>query len=226
MKKLKSLGIIALCLCLIGSVFAGCTKKVSLEGTWKTTINLDVLVQELDLSEDEDAGQYYEKFDGTLSADLIYVFDSDNAYTISVDEEKFKTDFDALCEKYYDYVMEGTYKMGEDNGMTREEMDKYYESEYGKSMRDSLIADLKMEDLYNEFVENCNTPEKQPTLIEGDKAYITDDQGNKTGYETFTLEGDTYTITGKFDMEDKPVKDDENFTYPMVFTKQADTAAE
>lgn len=224
MKKLKSLGIIALCICLIAGVFAGCTKKISLEGTWKTTIDLTDFVKQLDLSGEED-GEYYGTFDESLSVDLLYTFDSENAFTVSIDEEKFKTDYDALCEKYYDYAVEGAYKYGEANGLTRAQMDEFYQEDYGMSIRESLVDELAMEEAYTEFVNEVQTTEKQATLIEDDRAYETDEQGNKTGYETFVLEGDTLTITGSFDMEDKPVKDNENFVYPMIFTKQAAQAA-
>lgn len=117
MKKVKALGAVLVCICLIASMFAGCS-KISFEGKWISTLDLsESLNAELDMSKDTD-GKYFGEFKEQISLDMIYTFDSDNAYVVSVDEEKFKTDFSAYMEKYIDYMVEGTYKYAEDQGMT------------------------------------------------------------------------------------------------------------
>lgn len=219
MKKVKSFAAVIICLCLIAGSFAGCS-KISLEGKWTATVDLTSFANsELDMSQDED-GEYFGEFNEPLSMELIYTFDSNNAYTVSVNEEKFKTDFNAFLEKYIDYMTEGTYKYAESQGMTRDEFDEYYKSEYGKTLRESFSEEMKADEWYNEFSNEFTTTEPQPTIIEDGRFYDTDDQGNKTGYETYTLDGDTLTINGQFDMNDKEIEDEDNI-YPLTLTKTA-----
>lgn len=220
MKKLKSLSAVILCICLIASVFAGCSKKISLEGTWRATIDLtNTISKELTMANDDD-GEYFGDFSEPISIDVIYTFDSENAYTVSVDEEKFKSDCDAYIQKYIDYFAEGTYKYAESQGMTREQFDENYKKENGKTLKESFAEEFKSDDIYTEIASGFSSDEKKYTQIEDDKFYITDENGNKTGYETFTLEDNTLTINGEFDMNDQPVEDEDNI-YPLVLTKTA-----
>ncbi len=218
MKKVKVLSAVVVCICLIASIFAGCS-KISLEGKWKSTLDLTEEFSEgCDMTGDPELGKYYEKFSEPLSIDIIYTFDSDNSYTCAVDEEKFKDDFDAAVEKCVDYMIEGMYKYAEDNGMTRDEFDALYKEQEGVSLREGILKGSQEEvaPLYDEMIEGCSETEPQHLLIKDDRFYNTDDNGNKLGYQPFTLEGDTLTITGEFDMEDKPVNEDD---YPIVLTK-------
>lgn len=171
------------------------------------------------MSKDAD-GKYFGEFKEQISLDMIYTFDSDNAYVVSVDEEKFKTDFNAYMEKYIDYMVEGTYKYAEDQGMTREQFDELYKQQEGTTVREGMLKEVDADAMVKEIVSGFVTNEKQPLLIEDGKFYETDDQGNKKSYETFTLEGDTLTINGQFDLEDKPMEDEYGI-YPLVLTKQA-----
>ena len=41
MKKVKTLGAVLVCICLIASMFAGCS-KISFEGKWISTLDLSV----------------------------------------------------------------------------------------------------------------------------------------------------------------------------------------
>ncbi len=219
MKKVKALGAVLVCICLIASMFAGCS-KISFEGKWISTLDLsDTLNAELDMSKDTD-GKYFGEFKESISLDMIYTFDSDNAYVVSVDEEKFKTDFNAYMEKYIDYMVEGTYKYAEDQGMNREQFDELYKQQEGTTVREGMLKEVDADAMVKEIVSGFVTNEKQPLLIEDGKFYETDDQGNKKSYETFTLEGDTLTINGQFDLEDKPMEDEYGI-YPLVLTKQA-----
>lgn len=218
MKKIKSLSAVLICVCLIAAMFAGCSPKVSLEGKWETTIDLTKEANEgLDMSQDED-GEYFGIFDEPLTINIYYTFDSDNNYTVSVNEEQFRPEFDAYMEKYIDYVVEGTYKTGEAEGITREEFDEYYMETYDKSIRDEFIEELKLDNMYASLIKDYNENTTQQTIIDKDKFYITDDKGNKINYESFTLEGDKLTINGLYDMNDNPVEDE---AYPLVFTKVA-----
>ena len=152
------------------------------------------------MSKDTD-GKYFGEFKESISLDMIYTFDSDNAYVVSVDEEKFKTDFNAYMEKYIDYMVEGTYKYAEDQGMNREQFDELYKQQEGTTVREGMLKEVDADAMVKEIVSGFVTNEKQPLLIEDGKFYETDDQGNKKSYETFTLEGDTLTINGQFDLE-------------------------
>ena len=218
MKKLKAISAVVVCICLIASVFAGCS-KISFEGKWKSTIDLtEEFSKNCDMSEDAEIGEFYEKFNVPLSVDVIYTFDKDNSYTCVVDEEKFKADYDAAVEKYINYALEGMYKYAESEGMSRDEFDALYEQQNGISVNDDIHeqADEDLTPVYNTLVDSFTESEIQKLGIKDDRFYHTDDKGNQLGYQTFTLEGDTLTITGEFDMQDKPVNESD---YPIVLTK-------
>lgn len=217
MKKLKSLCVLLLCICLAAAMLSGCS-KISLEGKYSVTIDLSSYISSLDMSADSDMGEYYDKFDAELSLDLIYTFDDQNAFTTSVDEEKFKKDFDILEEKYMDYVIEGMYNFAESNGMTKADFDKFFQQENKKTIRESYSEEVAFDEDYNTIIASFTNSAKQNLIISGDKFYITDEKGNKTGYETFDFENDTLTIYGQFDMDGNAVQD-ENMIYPLVLTK-------
>lgn len=218
MKKIKSLSAVLLCIALIAAVFAGCSPKVSLEGKWETTIDLTKDANEgLDMSQEED-GEYFGEFNEPLTVNIFYTFDSDNNYTVSVNEEQFKPAFDAFMEKYINYCVEGTYKAGEAEGISREDFDEFYMETYGQTLRDAFIEELKLDNMYASLIKDYNESTTQQTIVDKDKFYITDDNGNKINYESFTLEGDKLTINGLYDMNDNPVEDE---AYPLVFTKVA-----
>ncbi len=221
MKKLKAISAVVVCICLIASIFAGCS-KVSFEGKWKSTIDLsDDFSEGGDMSGDAEMGQYYDKLNIPLSVDVIYTFDSDNSYTCVPDEEKFKADFDEAVEKMLDYMIEGMYKYAEAEGMSKNEFDAFYKETNGASLRDDIRSETKadIDSIYKELIDEITESEPQKLGIKDDRFYHTDDNGNKLGYQTFTFEGDTLTITGEYDMQDKPVDEDE---YPIVLTKMAE----
>ncbi|MDE5984379.1 MAG: hypothetical protein K2H13_03905 [Eubacterium sp.] len=218
MKTIKSLSAVLICVCLIAAMFVGCSPKVSLEGKWETTIDLSKEANEgLDMSQDED-GEYFGVFNESLTVNVYYTFDSDNNYTVSVNEEQFRPAFDAYMEKYVDYVLEGTYKTGEAEGLSREDFDDFYMESEGKTLREALVDELKLDNLYASLIKDYNENTTQQTIVDKDRFYITDNQGNKINYESFTLEGDKLTINGLFDMNDNPVEDE---LYPLTFTKVA-----
>lgn len=221
MKKVKAVSAVVICLCLIVSIFAGCS-KVSFEGKWKSTIDLtEEFCEAADMSGDAEMGQYYDKLNIPLSVDVIYTFYSDNSYTCVADEEKFKADFDAVAEKYINYMIEGMYKYAEAHGMSRDEFDEYYEEENGVSVLEDITAEFEAEvpSAYYEMLDELTETVPQHLRIKDDRFYHTDDSGNDLGYQTFTLEGDTLTITGEYDMQDKPVDEEE---YPIVLTRMAE----
>ena len=218
MKKVKVVSAVVVCICLIASIFAGCS-KISLEGKWKATIDFTEKFSEgCDMSENAEMGKYYEKFSTPMFIDLIYTFDSDNSYTVAVDEEKLRADFDTAIEIVVDYMLEGMYKYAEDNGMTREELDSNFKADKGVSAREDLSAEVEKDvsTIYDDLIKELTVTETQHLYIKNDRFYNTDENGNELGYEPFTLEGDTLTIEGRFDMEDKPVEEE---GYPIVLTK-------
>lgn len=220
MKKIKSIAAVLACFCIIAAMFAGCS-KISLEGTWKATCDLtDAITSELNQADDAEMGKYAGEFAEPISIDVIYTFDKNNAYTVSVDEEKFRADLEAYMEKYIDYILEATYKYAEEQGMSREDMDKYYEQEMGETVREGIAKELTSDDMVTEVINGFKNDEPQQTLIKDGKFYETDDNGNKKGYETYTLENDVLTINGQFDMNDQPIEDEDGI-YPIVLTKQA-----
>lgn len=220
MKKIKSLSAVVICLCLIAGVFAGCS-KISLEGQWKTSYDLsEELNKYCDMTSDPDYGEFYDVFNEQLTVDVIYTFDSDNRYTVTVDEDKLKSDLDSFTDKFINYLIEGMYKYGESEGIDRSEFDELYKEANGVSMFDDARSDsdADLAELYNEIIDIYTENETKNTVVEKDRFYVTDADGNKTKYETFTLEGDVLTISGAYDMNDNPIGDER---YPLVLTKIA-----
>lgn len=218
MKKFKSVSAVVICLCLIASIFAGCS-KISLEGQWKSTFDLsDSVTESWDMTDDAEVGQYYDKFSETLFVDVIYTFDKDNNYTCAVDEEKLRADLDALADKVTNYVAEGMYKYVEDNGESRADLDAYYEEDMGITLYDDLYVSAKedCDQMFSDIVEEFTESEPQLMGFKGDRIYQTDEKGNELGYQTYTLEGDTLTITGEYDMQDNPVDEE---SYPIIATR-------
>lgn len=221
MKKVKAIGALVVCLCLVASIFAGCS-RISFEGKWVSTLDLTEAFNEGgDMTGDPEMGQYYDKPNIPLSIDVIYTFDSDNSYTCAADEEKFRADYDAAVEKMIDYMVEGMYKFAEANGMSREEFDTLYEQDNAASIREEIRIETEAElgSLCDEMIEEVAETEPQLLKIREDRFYHTDDEGNDLGYQTFTFENDTLTITGEYDMQDQPVDEEE---YPIVLTKMAE----
>lgn len=200
--------------------FSGC-QRISLEGTWKATINLtDLLKPVYDLSDDED-GAFYGEFNEPISIDLIYTFDKLNNCMMSVDEEKFRTDYYAYIEKNTDYMVEGEYKYAESKNITREQVDAFYQEKYGKSLRQWTAERLDAETECDKLLNDLSDEKKQFTVIDDNKFYVVNSNGERTSYESFTLDGDTLTIHGRFNMDGEPVKDDKNI-YPIVLIRQTD----
>lgn len=217
MKKIKSLSVFLLCICLTAAIFAGCS-KISLEGKYVASIDLSQYVAGLDMSQNAESGEYYGKFDAELKIDMFYIIDNKNTFTTSVDEEKFKVDYEALKQKYMEYVVEGMYKYAESQGLTRAQFDEVFEQQNGKSVRDSFLEEVNFDEDYANIVNSFTNSTAQNLIVAKDRFYVTDNNGVKTGYETFTLENDVLTIHGQFDMNDQPVAD-ENSVYPLVLTK-------
>ena len=119
------------------------------------------------------------------------------------------------------YMIEGMYKYAEAQGMSRDEFDEYYEEENGVSVLEDITAEFEAEvpSAYYEMIDELTETEPQHLGIKDDRFYHTDDNGNELGYQTFTFEGDTLTITGEYDMQDNPVDEEE---YPIVLTKMAE----
>lgn len=217
MKKIKSLSVLLLCICLTAAIFAGCS-KISLEGKYVASIDLSQYIAGLDMSQSVEGGEYYGKFDAELKIDMFYIIDNKNTFITSVDEEKFKADFNVLKKKYMDYVVEGMYGYAESQGIERAQFDEIFVQQNGKSVRDSFLEEVNFDEDYSNIVNSFTNSTAQNLIVTKDRFYITDDNGIKTGYETFTLENDTLTIHGQFDMNDQPVAD-ENSVYPLVLTK-------
>ncbi len=220
MKKIKSLFAALFCICIIVSGFSGCS-PISLEGKWRATVSLTQMINsQLNSSDNEDVGEYAGEFSQELTIDLIYSFDENNSYTISVDEEKFKSDCDVYIESYIDYLVEVIYKYSQASDISKDNLDKYYQDEIGASLKESLKDELALDKLCDEIAADFTRDTRQPASVRSGKLYITDDNGDRQSYEAFTADGDTITITGHYDMLDNELEDEDNI-YPIVLTKES-----
>lgn len=210
-----------LCFCIIACCFAGCEKRVSLEGTWKASYEEKAFANDFEeeYKDDEIVTEMLKNFENKIIIDMYYVVDEDNNCKITIDTEKFEKDLTAKSEEFLDLMEEAYYRGAEKEGLTRKQFDEYYKEVEKTTLRNALYEEMELDEFIKESVEdlkkeNEKNEEKSFFDARGDKIYF-DNEDEGKGYETFTLEGDTLTITGTYDMDGKLI-DGEN----VVLVKQ------
>lgn len=221
MKKASRIISAILCFCIIACCFAGCEKRVSLEGTWKASYEEKAFANDFEeeYKDDEIVTEMLKNFENKIIIDMYYVVDEDNNCKITIDTEKFEKDLTAKSEEFLDLMEEAYYRGAEKEGLTRKQFDEYYKEVEKTTLRDALYEEMELDEFIKESVEdlkkeNEKNEEKSFFDARGDKIYF-DNEDEGKGYETFTLEGDTLTITGTYDMDGKLI-DGEN----VVLVKQ------
>lgn len=222
MKKVNKIISVLLCLCIAVFCFAGCEKRVSLEGTWKASYEIEACANDFEeeYKDDEIVTEMLKKFENKITVDMYYEVDEDNNCKITVDMEKYEKDLRAKSEELLDLMEEAYYRGAEKEGLTRKQFDEYYKEVENTTLRDALYKEMEMEEFVKGSVEDFkkeNEKIEEEFLFDarGDKIYFDNEEEGK-GYETFTLEGDTLTITGTYDMNGKLIDGED-----LVLVKQS-----
>ncbi len=188
-------------LLVMGLLFAGCGKS-QIAGTWNAELDFtDMFVEEVgDLD-----------VDTKMVMPVVLELTEDGNMSLGLNE----TAFEANMQSFYDAIINAALKMiydeMENQGLSREEVDAQAEQTLGMSYEDYLKASMPMEDLMNEIKFETQTGtykiEEEGTLV------AKSNNGDETW--TYTLEGDTLTITAI-----EPNGEDMSSFLPIVFTRK------
>lgn len=214
MKKLQSSILGVLLIALVLATFAGCNggDKDSFIGSWKTTINLDEIINESIAGEDEDMADYFKIEDFNLT--MLYTFNEDGTYTVAADKDATRESFekmrDALSAGLTDYLKamlasEGVSMDIDDllalNGTSLEEM------------MDSILSDEALDEMVAEMETTGNWKAEKGKLYTTESV---DDDFDESEYETYTI------TSGKLTLKEAvgdDVPEEAMALYPIVLTK-------
>lgn len=219
MKRIKSLLAIVLCIGLILSVFAGCSKKDSISGKWTATLNMtDSFTADLSNPVDERIDEFREQIEYPLNVKIICKIDRDNKYTLQVaDEEELKNDLNEVLNLYIDNLLDAAGKYAESVGMTPEECDAKYKSENGRTMREALEADLELDAAVQNMLDKLTSSEPKQLVISHEALCTVDENGDLLSYATFTSDGKTMTVSRLYDKKGNELTAASSF--PIEFKK-------
>ena len=215
MKMLKTVLGLLLCAVMMLSVTA-CTADSELVGRWEGTVSYEKLALGT-LSEEEkaDMGEQLEWFKG-LKMEFYIVFNADGTYSAGMEEDSFNECMTTITDRIYDYLEEQAKALN----MTMEEYEAKYEEINGKKPQE-MLAEL--------FVDDEGSVTKGTYRVKDDQLYFFFDEDGKIdldAYDTFTVEGDTLTLTERYDfrdMKDRQEGDMEalQYVYPLKLTKKS-----
>lgn len=197
------------------AMLCGCGNAAKkLTGTWQTEADLSQQVSQLMLGEVGDMSEYFD-FSG-FTIQFLLTLSADGTYNLRPEQASVQAAFDALLVNLKD----GLVRFYEDEiahaglGMTVEE----YLATQNVTMDDlieTLEEHIAQEDLVSNLVE-ANTREGQFSATDG-KLYLSAGAQfgiDETVYETYTLEGNTLTLTSHVDGDET-----DTAGYPRVFQK-------
>lgn len=189
---MKKFLLMTLSVLLIIVSLAGCLNDNRLEGTWQTKTNM---AEDFNsgLGDEEEISQY-------LKVDEFYIvhyitFNSDGTYSQYADEEELKKTMDGLKEhlrsgltEYYEYEIDkNQLNITVDELLAYSEltMDGLIEQFITQEMFDEMVEGFKGEGNYLAADGQLHMSESLDTVIDSDV------------YETYTVDGDTFSITGQ-----------------------------
>lgn len=189
---MKKILLVALSVLLMLLSLAGCLNDNQLEGTWQTKTNM---AEDFNagLGDEEEIAEYLKVDEFNI---VHYItFNSDGTYSQYADEEELKKTIDGLKEdirsgltEYYEYEIEKNQL-----GMTVDEL-----LAYSNYTMDSLINEFVTQEMLDEMVDgfkaegNYLAADGQLHMSESLDTVIDPDV-----YETYTVDGDNFTITGQ-----------------------------
>lgn len=211
---------------LSAAIFCGCTQqKADISGKWKASYNLSDAVNEV-VNDSKFAQGTEDKFDATLHVDQIFTIDKQSGsdyYTVSSvpDIQKFEKDYKIYIEQYTNWLIEQFYQKNAQNE-TREEFAERFEAGNGKTPQDAFedLFYTTFDDYVQKSVKSLYNEEYSLFVRDGRLYRNAMTQDGTNGYETFTLDGDTLTITGNYDMEGNAILPENGSVYtPIVMTR-------
>lgn len=168
-----------------------CGSKESLAGTWKTEVDITSFVTDgIGLAE-----SFGLEEDFTMESNLVVPLNlelkEDGTCTLSLDKEGFSASADAFFAELIDIVVEATYKMAEDNGMTREQMDEMSDGDL-KTYIQALFDSMDLEGMLAEEDLNKSGAWK----AEDGKLYLADsaDELGEATANAYQLDGSKLTL--------------------------------
>lgn len=207
MKLKKGKRILALLLIMVLAVsLCGCGNTAKkLYGTWETTIDYSYAIE-------EGLGSEFEDFHHDFDIKMMFEFKEDGTYSMYADEESTQETYDNWINALVPYLAEMMYEECKESGMSREDVDTVVQEQYGCSVEEYMLEEIKSEVDIDEYISQMKSD--GVFKAKGDKLYLDED-----GYDVFTVENDTLTIDIP---EGAVVEDDEmieGIEYPLVFTK-------
>lgn len=210
MKKGKRILALAMVMVLALSL-CGCGNTAKkLYGTWETSFDLSGII-EGEMGEDFEG--FHEEFEITLLMD----FNEDGTFKMYADEEKLTDTLDTYLESLASFGADMMYEQMEEADMSREQVDEYVEEQFGMSVEEYMLDELKSSIDADDLISEVET--EGVYEAKGKKLYMDEYEISPNAYDIFSVEGDTLTIDAATEeiAEDQELID--GFSYPYVFTK-------
>ncbi len=216
MKKLLKISVAWLLCAVVMVSVASCSAENKLVGRWEGTVSYEALALGT-LSEEEkaDMGEKLSWFEG-LEMEFFIVFNADGTFSAGMEEESFNECMNTLSSRIYAYIE----KTAEELDMTLEEFEEQYEEINGQKPQE-MLAEL--------FVDEEDSLTTGPYRVVKDRLHLFfDDKGSVDldVYDTFNLDGDTLTLTERYDFRDLNDRDGGDIealqhVYPLKLKKQS-----
>lgn len=192
------------------SVLAACGSNEASKfyGTWQSTIDMSDIISE---GWDDDIKEYVEISDFNLT--ILFTFNEDGTYSITVDESLLQESFDQLKDQFAvgmeayltDYIDEMGLGMSLDEfwELADTSLEELVEESFGDEIMDSLVSELVAEGNWK---------------VSGGKLYMSDGVNasiDESMYETYEISGNQLTLLEGVGGDDG----EETIAYPFVMTK-------
>lgn len=215
MKRIASL---ALVLVMIVALFAGCaasaTDQEKLVGTWKGDLDMTKAMK-------EEMGDDLEGFElNDFKVTAVFTFTQEGTYTMELDEDSVQKAFDGLIESMEGFMKTMMEDQAKELGMSLDDL----LAASGMTMEDmmSMVTEaLEEQDLVGELVEEAKSEGKYQA--KDGKLHLSDglnEEIDEAVYDTYTLEGDTLTLTATYGADDEET-DMMKSVYPITLKKAA-----
>jgi hypothetical protein len=204
MNKVKALLSITICVVLMTFVFIACSNEGSVDDTASSIDLTDEINDEINSQLDDESKEILNQNSDSLPNEFSYTIDENNDVIVETDNEKLNNDLDDfkdLVKESVSSVYEFTQndEFAKDDNKNNVEDENYVEKDYVETI-DEILSSIGYS--------------SRGILVEGDRIYQTDENGEKKGYQTFVIDGDLLVITGSYNMDELPADDDNE--YPII----------
>lgn len=212
---IKRIGAIALLLAMLLSLCACGSSEKELVGTWRAEMDLsDALTESSGIA--ESLGLEDLTVDAELILSLELKLNADNTFVLSLDAEEFADSINSYMTALIDVIVEETYKAGEAEGATREQIDESAGGDLG-SLYEEALGDVDWEELLLSEIEE----ETGIWKLEGNQLYIANNESEmgEAAASSFVYKNGKLIL----DVSESDLFDLDNFGYDLteiVFEKQ------